>query len=32
MFREMKDFLVQSGVKKVIVACPNCYRIFRVYG
>ena len=32
MFREMKDFLVQSGVKKVIVACPNCHRMFSVYG
>ncbi|MBI4634221.1 MAG: VTT domain-containing protein [Deltaproteobacteria bacterium] len=32
MFREMKDFLVQSGVKKVIVACPNCHRIFDAYG
>jgi len=32
MFREMKDYLVQSGVKKVIVACPNCHRIFSAYG
>jgi len=32
MFQEMKDFLVQSGVKKVIVACPNCHRIFSLYG
>ncbi len=32
MFREMKDFLVRSGVKKVIVACPNCHRIFDAYG
>ena len=32
MFQEMHDFLVQSGVKKVIVACPNCHRIFSVYG
>lgn len=32
MFREMKDFLVQSGVQKVIVACPNCHRIFSQYG
>ena len=32
MFREMKDFLVRSGVKKIIVACPNCHRIFSAYG
>jgi Fe-S oxidoreductase len=32
MFREMKDYLVQSGVKKIIVACPNCHRIFSAYG
>jgi uncharacterized membrane protein YdjX (TVP38/TMEM64 family) len=32
MFREMKDYLVRSGMKKVIVACPNCHRIFSAYG
>lgn len=32
MFQPMKDFLVQRGVKKVLVACPNCYRIFGAYG
>lgn len=32
MFAEMKDYLLGQGVKKVIVACPNCYRIFDRYG
>ncbi len=32
MFREMKDFLMQQGVKKILLACPNCYRIFLAYG
>ena len=32
MFGEMKDYLIGQGVKKVIVACPNCYRIFDLYG
>ena len=31
MFGEMKDYLVQSGVKKIVVACPNCQRIFSAY-
>jgi uncharacterized membrane protein YdjX (TVP38/TMEM64 family)/Fe-S oxidoreductase len=32
MFQEMKDYLVEHGVRKVIVACPNCYKVFRKYG
>lgn len=32
MFSEMKHFLLENGVKKVIVACPNCYKIFSAYG
>ncbi len=32
MFGEMRDFLIKSGVKKVMVACPNCHRIFHAYG
>jgi uncharacterized membrane protein YdjX (TVP38/TMEM64 family)/Fe-S oxidoreductase len=32
MFNEMKDYLLGRGVKKVIVACPNCYRMFDLYG
>ena len=32
MFQEMKDFLIQQGVKNVLLACPNCYRIFRAHG
>jgi uncharacterized membrane protein YdjX (TVP38/TMEM64 family)/Fe-S oxidoreductase len=32
MLDEMKAYLVGRGVKKVIVACPNCYRMFDLYG
>jgi uncharacterized membrane protein YdjX (TVP38/TMEM64 family)/Fe-S oxidoreductase len=32
MFREMRDFLIKNGVRYVIVACPNCYSMFRMYG
>ncbi len=32
MFQEMKDFLVDNGVRKVIVACPNCYKVFKKHG
>jgi len=28
----MKEFLVKSGVRNVIVACPNCYKVFNKYG
>ena len=31
-FDEMKEFLVKSGVRNVIVACPNCYKVFKKYG
>jgi uncharacterized membrane protein YdjX (TVP38/TMEM64 family)/Fe-S oxidoreductase len=32
MFGEMRGYLAQHGVKRVIVACPNCHRIFSQYG
>jgi Fe-S oxidoreductase len=32
MFGEMRDYLAGHGIKKVIVACPNCHRIFAEYG
>jgi len=32
MFGEMIDYLAGCGVKRVIVACPNCYRMFSTYG
>lgn len=32
MFGEMKTFLLEHGVKTVLVACPNCHKIFREYG
>jgi Fe-S oxidoreductase len=32
MFGEMKEYLLRHGVKNVLVACPNCYRVFKEYG
>lgn len=32
MFGEMKEYFLQKGVKNVLVACPNCYRMFNEYG
>jgi uncharacterized membrane protein YdjX (TVP38/TMEM64 family)/Fe-S oxidoreductase len=32
MFHEMRDFLIGSGIRNVIVACPNCYKVFGKYG
>lgn len=32
MFNEMKEYLLIHGVKKVLVACPNCYKVFNQYG
>ncbi len=30
-FSEMHRFLTSSGIKKIYVLCPNCYRIFSDY-
>ena len=32
MFGEMRAFLLSCGVRRVIVACPNCHKIFSSYG
>jgi Fe-S oxidoreductase len=32
VFFKTRDFLLQHGIKKVFVACPNCHEIFRLYG
>lgn len=32
MFGEMKDYLLRHGVKNILVACPNCFKIFKQYG
>ena len=32
MFGEMRDFLVGNGIRKVLVACPNCYKVFKKFG
>jgi Fe-S oxidoreductase len=32
MFQEMRDWLWQRGVREVLVACPNCHRVFSSHG
>lgn len=32
VFGELTDYLSGQGVKRVLVACPNCYKIFQQYG
>jgi uncharacterized membrane protein YdjX (TVP38/TMEM64 family)/Fe-S oxidoreductase len=31
MFNEMKGYLLSQGVKTVLVACPNCFKMFTEY-
>lgn len=31
-FDEMREFLIKNGVRNVIVACPNCHKVFKKYG
>jgi Fe-S oxidoreductase len=28
MFAEMKEYLVAHGIRRVLVACPNCWKVF----
>lgn len=32
VFGEMKEYLSLRGIRKVLVACPNCHRIFSDHG
>lgn len=32
MFGEMGAYLVEHGVRNVLVACPNCYKVFARHG
>ena len=32
MFNEMKSYLLEKGVRRVLVACPNCHKIFLNHG
>lgn len=32
MFGETRRFLLEHGVRRVLVACPNCYKVFKAYG
>ncbi|MFH2121886.1 MAG: (Fe-S)-binding protein [Pseudomonadota bacterium] len=31
-FEDMRDCLIRHGVRHIIVACPNCYKVFHAYG
>ncbi len=31
MFEEMHTYLTEQGIKKVLVACPNCAKVFHQY-
>ena len=31
-FQEILDKLAGHGIKRVVVACPNCHKVFREYG
>ena len=32
LFGEMRDYLLRNGVRTVLTACPNCFRVFKEYG
>lgn len=32
MFSEMQQYLVNHGIKTILVACPSCYAVFNQYG
>jgi len=32
IFGEMRDYLLRYGVRNVLVACPNCHKVFKGYG
>jgi len=31
-FGELRSRLIENGIRRVIVACPNCYQVFSAYG
>jgi len=32
MFGGLRDSLIKCGIETVLVACPNCYKVFSAYG
>jgi len=32
MFGEMKNYLLTHGIKTILIACPNCHKVFNEYG
>lgn len=31
MFTQLKEYLIEHGISTIIVACPNCYKLFKTY-
>jgi len=31
-FNEMREYLLSNNIKNVLVACPNCFKVFKGYG
>jgi hypothetical protein len=32
MFFEMREYLISRAIRNILVACPNCYKVFSQYG
>ncbi len=32
LFHDLRDMLLEQGVRRVITACPGCYKVFAEYG
>lgn len=32
VFSELRDYLLQNGVKNILVNCPSCFQVFKRYG
>ena len=32
MLSDMKSYLIAHGIKTIMTACPNCYKVFNQYG
>ncbi len=31
-FEKMNRYLVEHGIRRILVACPNCFKVFKQYG
>ena len=32
MFGEMREYLLKNNIQKILCACPNCFKVFSMYG